>query len=386
MMGPLASTQKARPFSIQLITTAAIVLVLTTANFFLDLDFHAKIHDAVDETANEAAPFRKNATLNVTRRSFLAEGRPKVAWLMSFPNSGTTYTLKFIQNTTRTTTATNYGAHEQSGYNSISLYRDVPEGPFFRHPDHPVPETFILTKTHCGGTCLGCRPGAYILNEKQFEKSCSFGNRKVNGTLSAVTYPENVVKAAVHLIRNPFDNIVARLHFEQKKWRKSGKEQHKESLLNFTDDKQGFQRWCNHIDSVDLNFRGPELYTTAMLQQLARVPCYSEFGRFIQWHNNAIAVARRLQLPTHTLFYENYTTNLNATGDQLLSFLKLTRSGPAPVFIEKKHYPDYYTLGQIRRVAAMARTIATPECWEMIRHYFEDDDGNSIADDNDNTV
>jgi hypothetical protein len=304
---------------------------------------------------------------------------------MSFPNSGTPYTLRFVQNTTCATTATNYGANEQNSYNSISVYRDVPEGPFPRYPDHLVPETYILTKTHCGGFCLGCRPGVYMLNETQFEKSCRSGNRKVNGSLSEVTYPANVVKATVHLIRNPFDNIVARLHYEQKKWRKSGKELHKKRLLNFTDDKQGFQRWCNHYDSLDLNFRRRGRYTTKILQTLASVPCYAEFGRFVHWHNNAIAVTRRLQLPTHTLFYENYTDNLNATGDQLLSFLQLTRSGPMPNFIENKHYPDYYTPGQIGVVAAMAQAIATPACWELIRHYFEDGYGSNKADDDDNT-
>jgi hypothetical protein len=411
MGGPLASTQKgtpsrhtpqARPFSIQLFTTVAFVLVVTTANLFLDLDFYAALKlTAVDQTANEAAlfrknvtlnvtqrsaaPFRKNATLNVTQRSFLGEGRPKVAWLMSFPNSGTTYTLKFVQSTTRTTTATNYGAHEQDSYNSISVYRDVPEGPFFRHPDRSVPETYLLTKTHCGGSCMGCPPGSYVLNEAQFEAYCRLGNRKLNGNLSKVTYPAHVVKAAIHLIRNPFDNIVARLHYEQNKWRKRGEERHQENLFNFTDDRQGFQRWCNHIDSVDINFRRPGHFSTGMLQALAKVPCYAEFGRFIQWHNNAIAVTRRLQLPTHNLFYENYTANLNATGDQLLSFLQLTRSGPAPVFIEKKHYPDYYAPGQIGRVATFARTIATPECWELVRHYFEDDGDNNEVDE-DSTV
>jgi hypothetical protein len=94
-MGPLASTEmgtprhthRARPFSIQFFTTLAFVLVATSANFFLDLDFHAALKaSAVDESANKAGRVGKNATLNVTRRSSLEEGRPKMAWLMSFPN------------------------------------------------------------------------------------------------------------------------------------------------------------------------------------------------------------------------------------------------------------------------------------------------------------
>jgi hypothetical protein len=378
-------TSKRRPYSFQWLTTAAFVLLAITANFLLDLDFYSTLPSSTGRNDN----YILNAT--VARRSLLGEGRPKVAWLMSFPNSGTTYTLKFIQNTTQTTTATNYGAHEQSSRNTISVYSDVPEGPFFRHLDQPAPETFILTKTHCGGTCLGCRPQVYVVNETQFEQSCRLGNRKVNGNLSAITYPANVTKAAVHLIRNPFDNIVARLHYEQKKWRKpqgqgqSSKktQQYAHNLYNFTDDRQGFQRWCKHVDAIDINFRGGEGFSADLLKELAKVPCYAEFGRYIQWHNLATETTKRLKLPTHTLFYENYTENFNDTTDQLLSFLQLNRSdsGTPPVFIEQKHYPGYYTPGQIGRVAIMARTLATPDCWELVRHYFEDDEADDDEDD-----
>jgi hypothetical protein len=87
----------------------------------------------------------KNATLNVTRRSSLEEGRPKMAWLMSFPNSGTTYAQNsfriLLEQQQQPTTA-----HTNRVAISIAVYRDV-WSPFFRHPDHPVPETYILTKT-----------------------------------------------------------------------------------------------------------------------------------------------------------------------------------------------------------------------------------------------
>jgi len=246
------------------LTISSILIALTISNFLLDLDMYS-FTTAVDgrdaqSKENVASTPHRNETYHNNSRLQIPFNRtytslPKVAWLMSFPNSGTTYTLKFIQNTTLTTTATNYGAHEQDSENSISVYPDSPEGPFFRHPNRTLPESFIITKTHCGGSCMGCRPSVYIQNETEFEQSCCLGNRRDDGKLRAVTYSSTIPKSAVHLIRSPFDNIVARLHYEQKKWRKSSKNHHAEMLSNFTNDKQGFQQWCQHADAIDLKFR-----------------------------------------------------------------------------------------------------------------------------------
>jgi hypothetical protein len=40
--------------------------------------------------------------------------KPHIAWFMSFPNLVITYTLKFIQGSTQTATAINYGYSEQT--------------------------------------------------------------------------------------------------------------------------------------------------------------------------------------------------------------------------------------------------------------------------------
>ena len=56
---------------------------------------------------------------------------PKVAWLMSFPNSGTSYTGQLVRKATQTASATNYETAnlDESG-NSVPLFDWSPAGPF----------------------------------------------------------------------------------------------------------------------------------------------------------------------------------------------------------------------------------------------------------------
>jgi len=141
---------------------------------------------------------------------------PEVAWLMTFPNSGTTYTLKLIQQYTNTTTATNYGNEQSVHGTTIPVHPWLVNGPFLRHPTWQQPPRYILTKTHCGGTTISPSPEDYIETVRSFEIGCRSGNKVVNDTrVAAITYSMDVPKRAVHLIRNPFDvSIPMRRHLQ----------------------------------------------------------------------------------------------------------------------------------------------------------------------------
>lgn len=56
---------------------------------------------------------------------------PKAAWLMSYPNSGTSYTGQLLRRTTLAAIGTNYGAAnlDESG-SSVPLFEWSPIGPF----------------------------------------------------------------------------------------------------------------------------------------------------------------------------------------------------------------------------------------------------------------
>jgi hypothetical protein len=87
----------------------------------------------------------------------------QIAWLMSFPNSGTSYTSKLIRHVSLTRTASNYGNEERAAVGlSRAVFDDQPTGPFWQdvhiHPEYTLPQNYALTKTHCGGRCEMCGP------------------------------------------------------------------------------------------------------------------------------------------------------------------------------------------------------------------------------------
>ena len=73
-----------------------------------------------------------------------------IAWLMSFPNSGTSYTSAIVRATTGQRTASNYRQE------SAIVDEVLPNGPFYSYcPECDENQRgYLLTKTHCGGTCL----------------------------------------------------------------------------------------------------------------------------------------------------------------------------------------------------------------------------------------
>jgi hypothetical protein len=81
-------------------------------------------------------------------------------------------------------------------------------------------------------------------------------------------------------------------------------------------------------------------------------------------------VARQKRLPTHVLFYENFTDNFDETVAQLLSFLELSAIAPAPVFHKHKQYADYFEPQQSRAIARFVQQLASPESWTALAHYF----------------
>lgn len=99
---------------------------------------------------------------------------PDIAWLMSFPNSGTSYTMRLVQAVSNTTAATNYAEEcKQDSAGRVATLFDSPSGPYLRQQvldgGMPLPKRYILTKTHCGGRCVHCIPGenrCHMLHKK----------------------------------------------------------------------------------------------------------------------------------------------------------------------------------------------------------------------------
>lgn len=305
---------------------------------------------------------------------------PRIAWLMSFPNSGTSFTMRLVQRAADLTAATNYGKEAESkglapdGTN-VPLYPNSPDGPFLLNPNNrSVPERYVMTKTHCGGRCNSCSPKKYILDEDDFQDWCLRGGKFIRKDTGGGTefvnvhYNASLVQRAIHLIRDPFDNVVSNFHLEQHEKKKKNDT---DWMENYPDDPKGFQNWCAMLDA---KFTGDEQKSDAisddMIQMFEAVPCHGDFYRYAQWHNLALKVMRKMKLPTLVMHYENYGKNYESTVEELFSFLQLPRNGELPEFFSGKNYKEtFFTAAQRNATMSLVRSLSSSETWELLKRY-----------------
>jgi hypothetical protein len=272
-------------------------------------------------------------------------------------------------------TGTNYGEETDEGE---SIFQN--DGPPFWIDPHSLfvyqrPSRLVLVKSHCGGRCELCGPQTYIENPHSFLYQCLAGRKlylSSNGTKfvdpQLYSYNASLVRKAIHLIRNPLDNIVSRFHLEQHSFAKRGNK-------TFTSDRQGFRDFCNLLER---NFGGDERHSRWMdpqvMETLKTVPCHADVIRYVQWHNLAHIVTQDLGIPTLVLFYEDYRTKFSETLHKLVEFLEVPQKGEAADFVGGKEYVDYFTRDERRATREAIQQLALKGTWKHLEHYFEDDD------------
>jgi hypothetical protein len=148
-----------------------------------------------------------------------------------------------------------------------------------------------------------------------------------------------------------------------------------DQLLQFAHSREGHLRWCNYVDSRHGNafFKGSYVSdeVKALMEQ---VPCALDWYRWVQWHNRAIEVTKTQGWPVFYLYYERYSTAYNQTLGDLLDFLELPSVNEPMLFHSGKTYRDLYSDDEIRVATRLVQRLASPECWDLIRHYFEEDE------------
>ena len=340
--------------------------------------------------------------------------------VMSFPNSGTSFTLELVAAASNMSMATNYG-WEQAGaviYNdntnnissnstenstgpigiSVPIFpTDTPaKGPFWIQPLEKHPRVAVLTKTHCGGYCHDCRPYKSVETPHSFMMHCAMSEvqriktivrstNSTNGTASNGTdgeitgveeeevvtehhvYDYNYIDRAVHLFRDPMDNMVSRYHLGV---HKVVKENRTELVERYTYNAEGFSNFC--WDKTYFHEERSESHIDQdVLQLIYDVPCHMDLFRYIQWHNLAFIVTDDyLNLPTHIVHYEDYSSNMEGTLQLLLDFLELPNTGAEYPFQSGKSYRDYFTEDQIARMRTATMMLASPLTWYHLERYF----------------
>lgn len=172
----------------------------------------------------------------------------------------------------------------------------------------------------------------------------------------------------MHLVRNPFDNLVARFHLELKTQKGRGK---KEWVVKYPNTADGFRLWCADEDVRYANATEAEDWSRYgrwkeddgmgggrdgnnefLPKFFEGVTCRHEFFKYAQWHSLATGLIENMNLTVLEIHYEDYVRDLEGTADVLLEFLNLRRAEGAsvPEFQTGKNYTAYFTTEE--RVAA----------------------------------
>ena len=305
-----------------------------------------------------------------------AEFSPSLIWLMSWPLSGEEYIMTNVEHVSNLSPASNYAnsTTPKDQANSISIYPRHPEGPFWEglgvEKRRPLPEKLVMTETHCAGTCIDCPPEKYLVNQlEDFMLSCRTTNAKVDKTTYvSAKYPRNRVKKAVHVIRNPFINIIARFYRER-----SNRKKDKDFQKEYPDlPIKGFQKWCRMLDSKyekedESAFKKVD---PSMVKDMRSSLCHAEIYKYIQWHNMAFKTTETMKLPVHYVYYEDFQKDFKGTHHKLLDFLELKAVYTPYDFPVPHNYTRYFTPAHRAQIYSYAKKLASETTWEYIHHYF----------------
>jgi hypothetical protein len=309
-------------------------------------------------------------------RSKPSRKSPEICWLMSFPNSGTSFTMTMVASASNRSFATNYAdevtASDQP--DSLSIYPGRSEGPYWAGlsgkiaTPRPLPEKFVLTKTHCGARCVQCGPDEYVETPEIFLRNCASGHIRIRRRRVVVEYPPSRVHRAIHLIRNPLHNIIARFHLDHRNRARSKKTNYTEWLATHLDNAEGLQAWCRDFDTdyrkQDETFFGKETVPTAI--------CHGEFIKYAQWHN---LVHEGLDLINHTVpvlpvYYEDYSLKFDETVNKILDFMDLEHVGILLDFQARSDYESYFSDKQQVEIGNLIQDVASEKTWMQVKHYF----------------
>lgn len=233
-----------------------------------------------------------------------------------------------------------------------------------------LPDKYILTKTHCGGFCKddGCQ---IIHSPRSFLTSCLLNSQAVvnpagDGLVKLHhKYNRALVAKAIHMVRHPLDNIVARFHLVH------NIEKDTAFLQRYPKNRTGFRRWCREqVDQRDA-LRYNHNYVDHRLRDMLRtIPCSTDFFQYVQWHNLAFTTTHDHRWPVLVVHYEDYATDLDRTRSQILNFLELESVGAEHlVFRDGKVYRDYYTMLERTNIQAFVQEFSTADTWKHMQRY-----------------
>jgi hypothetical protein len=107
-----------------------------------------------------------------------------------------------------------------------------------------------MTKTHCGGRrCVNCPASEYyVIDAPAFAATCERISGFQNHRPFELSSKRGIVAKLIHLIRYPFDNIVARFHLETQAHGGAESSPSRRIILEQCHWLSEF--WCSELDQV----------------------------------------------------------------------------------------------------------------------------------------
>eukprot|EP00581_Thalassiosira_minuscula_P013836 CAMPEP_0183737126 /NCGR_PEP_ID=MMETSP0737-20130205/51088_1 /TAXON_ID=385413 /ORGANISM="Thalassiosira miniscula, Strain CCMP1093" /LENGTH=155 /DNA_ID=CAMNT_0025971331 /DNA_START=59 /DNA_END=526 /DNA_ORIENTATION=- len=145
-------------------------------------------------------------------------------------------------------------------------------------------------------------------------------------------------------------------------------------LEAYPDTRDGFRDFCNYVDTK--NVLKEEQYPVnstvgnVFLKYGSTIPCYSDFIRYMLWHNNAMRTIQNLQLQYMVLHYESYAISHNKTANRLLHFLGLNLTHKLEEFRSGDGYRYYFQSKEVEAVKHLVEEISDDATWEVLERYF----------------
>lgn len=373
--------------------------LLCSSTVSLDHTFDENSKDVNSSNAMK----KKNVDFKILEAPVKIDDGPKIAWLMTFPGAGTTYTTFLVKQASNTTSATNYGnEYLNENKESVPLYSDI-SGPYLWQDENiqglNVPSTYILTKTHCGGRCQDCPPRSYIEDVDSFMLQClrapkvisidkelsstMDSNKRIvrriavaKGVFQSLvldSYDTSIVKKMVHVIKNPYDNVISRFHHEYKSLGLVQSNQKAKVVFGYKHNNEGFQEWCKKQDKKFINAE-QEMYGH-YYALTKNVPCHAEFYRYVQWHNLAFELADKLNIKSYVFNYEDFKSKQEEIITEILDYLELpivdnALSNLMPFRLD--NFRDHYSNKQMDAVAIYIRSLSSEKTWSYVCRYFPD--------------
>merc|ERR1711862_483163 len=196
------------------------------------------------------------------------------------------------------------------------------------------------------------------------EKDCfaiQLVNSQTNEIESKSSLSQNSVKKIIHVVMNPFTNVISRFN-------------HQNDLSD--KNSQNFQNWC---ESLDQKFSEKEssMFTETESALMENVPCHAEFYRFISWHNYAFSISRYLGLPSVAMNVESFDEDYDGSLDRLLEFLEVSEVGnQATVKVQFPVIDDskYYSTKQRKSIMKLVKRLSSEDTWDSLKVYFPEFD------------